>query len=81
MELDPSVGALLKIGKCSEHDGKLALALHDYNAVLVLNRQQAGQTERRRVEVEQFTKDFIYDSNRECRGYGSSLTNGLPVCA
>lgn len=59
MELDPSVGALLKIGKCCEHDGKLALALHDYRAVLVLNRQKAGQTERRRADVERFTEDLI----------------------
>jgi hypothetical protein len=59
MALDPSVGALLKIARCHEHDGKLSLALHDYDAALALNHEKAGQTEQRRADLESFTRTAI----------------------
>jgi len=54
MELDPAVSTLLKIAKCHEREGKLALALHDYRAALALNRTRPNQTEERRAELEAF---------------------------
>jgi hypothetical protein len=59
MELDPSIGTLLKIAKCHEHEGKLALALHDYRAALVMNRQKVDQTEPRRTALDEFTRNAL----------------------
>jgi len=56
MELDPAVGTLLKLAKCAEHDHKLALALHDYQAALTLNRDKPDETEARRAELDAFAR-------------------------
>jgi hypothetical protein len=61
MELDPAVGTLLKLAKCSEHDGKLALALHDYQTALALNRDKPDQTDARRAELDAFTRAALLD--------------------
>ena len=55
MELDPAVGTQLKIAKCHEHDGKLALAWYAYQRALQLNREKLDQTEARRRELDAFT--------------------------
>jgi hypothetical protein len=51
MDLDPSVATLIKLARCHEHDGRLALALHDYNAALALNLQKADESEERRAAL------------------------------
>jgi hypothetical protein len=56
MALDPAVGTLLKIARCDEHDRRLALALHDYQQALELNRTKADQTEARRAELDAFAR-------------------------
>lgn len=59
MELDPSVATLLKIAKCDEHEGKLALALHDCNAALALNRHKTDVPSSRRAELERFASRML----------------------
>ncbi len=51
MDLDPSVATLIKLARCHEHDGRLAMALHDYNAALALNLQKADESEERRAAL------------------------------
>src|SRR3954463_9284040 len=50
LELDPSVSTALKIARCHEHEGKLALAWSDVGAALKLN-QGVVQPEARRREL------------------------------
>ncbi len=56
MSLDPAVGTMVKIARCDEHERKLALALHDYEAAIQLNRTKPGQTAARRAELEAFAR-------------------------
>lgn len=58
MKLDPAVSTLLKIARCHEHDGKLALAWNDVNAALQLNAE-SGQTEARRKELEEYARTLL----------------------
>jgi hypothetical protein len=55
MALDPSVSTELKIARCHEHEGKLTLALHDYQSALERNRRVI-QAEQRRAALEEFAK-------------------------
>jgi hypothetical protein len=59
MDLDPAVGTLLKLAKCSEHDKKLTLALHQYQSALTLAREKPDQTEARRAELEAYTEKLL----------------------
>jgi hypothetical protein len=59
LELDPSIGTELKVAKCHEHEGKLALALHEYDAALAHNRERTDQTIERRQDLERFTQNAI----------------------
>jgi hypothetical protein len=53
MELDPSVSTELKIARCHEHEGKLALAWSDVGAARKLN-QSVVQPEPRRRELDDY---------------------------
>jgi hypothetical protein len=53
MELDPSSSTEFKIGRCREHEGKLASAWYAYQRALELNRAST-QSEKRRGELEAF---------------------------
>ena len=57
MELDPSVGTLLHIARCHEHEGKLGSALSDYEKALVLNRETPGK--KRRADLAEYTRKEI----------------------
>ncbi|MEO7328524.1 MAG: hypothetical protein ABI193_08100 [Minicystis sp.] len=49
--LNPTAAILLNIARCHEHQGKLALALTDYEHALVLNRETAGEERKRDLEA------------------------------
>jgi hypothetical protein len=51
MDLNPATGTQIRIARCHEHEGKLALAWADYQAALTLNRSLQGQTEERANEL------------------------------
>jgi hypothetical protein len=59
MDLDPSVGALLKIARCHERDGKLRNARDDYEAALRLSDQKRDATEQRRAQVEAYAREGL----------------------
>lgn len=58
MELDPAVSTLLKIAKCHEHEGKLAVAWSDVHEALKLNAT-IDQPENRRRELEAYALQVI----------------------
>lgn len=58
MELDPSVSTELKIARCHEHEGKLALAWSEIGAALKLN-QSVVQPEPRRKELEDYAGKLL----------------------
>jgi len=55
MDLEPSMGTLLNIGKCHEHYGKLASAVSALQRALDMNR--ATRDETRRKAVDKYTRD------------------------
>ncbi|MBI4953662.1 MAG: hypothetical protein HY908_16675 [Myxococcales bacterium] len=52
MELDPAASTLINLGKCSDHDGRLAEAWERYQRARVQNRETAG--EQRRQELDDY---------------------------
>lgn len=60
MDLDPSVSTALKIARCHEHEGKLALAWSDAREALKLN-QTVSQAESRRRELAAYAERLIAD--------------------
>jgi tetratricopeptide (TPR) repeat protein len=55
--LDPSIGSLLNIAKCHEHEGKIASAWADYQQALALNRDTHGAE--RQARLEKIARDRI----------------------
>jgi hypothetical protein len=58
MKLDPAVSTALKIARCHEHEGKLAVAWNDVTAAIQLNAE-IGQPEARRKELEAYARTFL----------------------
>ena len=58
LALSPAASTLLNIGKCHEHEGKLAMAWSDYNQALVINNSETRGQERQK-RLEDFAKECI----------------------
>ena len=55
--LNPTASILLNIARCHEHQGKLTLALSDYENALVLNRETVG--EKRKKELDKVASEGL----------------------
>lgn len=60
MALDPAVSTMLKIAKCHEREGKLALAWSDVHEALKVNKS-VNQPEKRRRELEEYARKLLAD--------------------
>jgi tetratricopeptide (TPR) repeat protein len=60
MELDPAVSTALKIARCHEHEGKIALALGSAEAALKLNAT-SPQPESRRRDLAAYAEKLLAD--------------------
>lgn len=57
MDLDRSVGTMLNVAKCHEHEGRLTAALADYREALDLNEKVTDTERRERVRA--YTQDKL----------------------
>lgn len=58
-DLDPAVSTMVKLAACREHEGKLAQAWYLLQQALKLNSDTAGETDKRRQELDAFTKSQL----------------------
>ncbi len=85
MELDPAVSTALKIARCHEHDGKIALAWSATQDALKLNATSA-QPEGRRRELAAYAEKLLADlaprvPGSACASPPSPAGSGSPTTA
>jgi hypothetical protein len=56
MDLDANASTALKLAKCHEHDGKIALAWLTVQRAITLNRDRADQSDQRRREIDAYAR-------------------------
>jgi hypothetical protein len=74
LELDPAPSTLLNLSRCRERDGKLVEAWYMLQQALKLNRENRGQTDRRREELEGVTLERLAGIERRVPRLRISLT-------